>query len=115
MKYKKNKNRNSNNSDNGKSVSPGVESLFQRRAGAGSRWVHVQSSWATLTGLAVSEDASVVAVERIVEDVLTHRREHRLLRGKRRALAVQGVEAVVEGEGLGLLATVKGRKERVVR
>lgn len=56
--------------------------------------------------LTVGEDASVVAGEGIVEDVMPDGREHRLLRGERRALAGQGVEAVVEGEGFGLLATV---------
>lgn len=61
----------------------------------------------TLTGLAVGEDAGVVSREGIVEDVHPDGREDRLLRGEGGALAGQGVEAVVEGERLGLLAAVE--------
>lgn len=74
------------------------QALVVRRAHHGVRLARA--------GLAVGEDAGVVAREGVVEDVDPDGREDRLLRGEGAALDGQGVEAVVERERLGLLAAV---------
>lgn len=50
------------------------------------------------TCLSVREDASVVPVEGIVQDVGAERVEHSLLWGERRQRTVQRVETVIERE-----------------
>lgn len=56
----------------------------------------------TLTCLSISEDAGVVPLEGIVQDVPAEALEHCLLRGEVRQTSVQRVEAVVERERLWL-------------
>lgn len=53
-------------------------------------------------GLSVGEDARVVALERVLQDVPAEAVEHLLLAREARGRRVQRVEAVVEGERLGL-------------
>lgn len=60
-----------------------------------------------LTGLSVSEDAGVVTLERIVQDVATQGIEDDLLAREVLQPRLQGVKAVIEREGLRLVpATV---------
>lgn len=57
-----------------------------------------------LTGLSVREDARIVALERIVQDVTSDTVEHLLLRCEMGGARVDRVEAMVEGERLRLFA-----------
>lgn len=50
--------------------------------------------------MSVSKNASVVALECIVQDVVTDTLKDGLLAGEVRVVRVHGVEAVVEGERL---------------
>lgn len=56
-----------------------------------------------LTGLPVSEDAGVVTLEGIVQDVATQGIEDDLLAREVLQPGLQGVEAVIEREGLRLV------------
>lgn len=60
-----------------------------------------------LTCLSISEYTGVVAFEGIVEDVSAEAFEHCLLRGELREPRLQGVETVVEREGLWLFSVDK--------
>ena len=50
--------------------------------------------------MSVSKDASVVALERVVQDAMAHALKDGLLAGEVRVVRVDGVEAVVESERL---------------
>lgn len=57
-----------------------------------------------LTGLPIGENAGVVALERVVEDVSAQSVEHMLLRGEVVVIWVDRAEAMVESEGFWLLS-----------
>ena len=60
-----------------------------------------------LTCLAVGEDAGVVSLERVVQDVSAHRVEHTFLRGEVVEVGIDRVETMVECEGFRLFSVIK--------
>lgn len=65
----------------------------------------------TLTRLAVGENARIVALERIVENVTADAIEHLFLAGKVRRRRVDGEEAMVERKRLRLFAACEREGE----
>ena len=72
------------------------------------------SIWGCLTCLSVSKDASVVALEGVVQDAVAHALKDGLLAGEVRVVRVHGVEAVVESERLWWFPAEKRRQFNII-